>query len=94
MHQGSYDFNMRNSPSIASLKTPVKATKVKFEVHSGKNGYVSCDEMQFFKKNKKNTLEEQLLTVFTDITCSEIKPDVTQEQIEALPEFFKKPASA
>ena len=87
VHQGSYDFNMRNSPSIASLKTPVKATKVKFEVHSGKNGYVSCDEMQFFKKNKKNTLEEQLLTVFTDITCSEIKPD-------ALPEFFIQTASA
>ena len=94
VHQGSYDFDMRNSPSIASLKTPVKATKVKFEVHSGKNGYVSCDEMQFFKKNKKNTLEEQLLTVFTDITCSEIKPDVTQEQIEALPEFFIQTASA
>lgn len=94
VHQGSYDFNMRNSPSIASLKTPVKATKVKFEVHSGKNGYVSCDEMQFFKKNKENTLEEQLLTVFTDITCSEIKPDVTQEQIEALPEFFIQTASA
>lgn len=94
VHQGSYDFNMRTSPSIASLKTPVKATKVKFEVHSGKNGYVSCDEMQFFKKNKKNTLEEQLLTVFTDITCSEIKPDVTQEQIEALPEFFIQTASA
>ena len=94
VHQGSYDFNMRNSPSIASLKTPVKATKVKFEVHSGKNGYVSCDEMQFFKKNKKNTLEEQLLTVFTDITCSEIKPDVTQAQIEALPEFFIQTASA
>ena len=94
VHQGSYDFNMRNSPSIASLKTPVKATKVKFEVHSGKNGYVSCDEMQFCKKNKKNTLEEQLLTVFTDITCSEIKPDVTQEQIEALPEFFIQTASA
>lgn len=94
VHQGSYDFNMRNSPSIASLKTPVKATKVKFEVHSRKNGYVSCDEMQFFKKNKKNTLEEQLLTVFTDITCSEIKPDVTQEQIEALPEFFIQTASA
>lgn len=94
VHQGSYDFNMRNSPSIASLKTPVKATKVKFEVHSGKNGYISCDEMQFFKKNKKNTLEEQLLTVFTDITCSEIKPDVTQEQIEALPEFFIQTASA
>lgn len=94
VHQGSYDFNMRNSPSIASLKTPVKATKVKFEVHSGKNGYVSCDEMQFFKKNKKNTLEEQLLTVFTDITCSEIKPDVMQEQIEALPEFFIQTASA
>ena len=94
VHQGSYDFNMRNSPSIASLKTPVKATKVKFEVHSGKNEYVSCDEMQFFKKNKKNTLEEQLLTVFTDITCSEIKPDVTQEQIEALPEFFIQTTSA
>ncbi len=40
-------------PSIASLKTPVKATKVKFEVHSGKNGYVSCDEMQFFKRTRK-----------------------------------------
>ena len=94
VHQGSYDFNMRNSPSIASLKTPVKATIVKFEVHSGKNVYVICDEMQLFKKNKKNTLEEQLLTVFTDITCSEIKPDVTQEQIEALPEFFIQTASA
>lgn len=94
IHQGSYNFNMRNSPSIASLKTPTKATKIKFEVHNGKNGYVSCDEMQFFKKNKKNTLEEQLLTVFTDMTCSQIKLEVTQEQIEALPEFFIQTASA
>ena len=59
VHQGSYDFNMRNSPSIASLKTPVKATKVKFEVHSGKNGYVSCDEMQFFKKNNDLSPEKR-----------------------------------
>ena len=50
---------MRNSPSIASLKTPVKATKVKFEVHSGKNGYVSCDEMQFFKKNNDLSPEKR-----------------------------------
>lgn len=72
----SYDFNMHNSPSITSLKTPVKTTKVKFEVHSG------------------NTLEHQLLTVFADITCSQIKPEITPEQIEALPKFFIQTASA
>ena len=94
VHQGSYDFNMRNSPSIASLKTPVKATKVKFEVHSGKNGYVSCYEKYTVFSTFRSSEDIQLLTVFTDITCSEIKPDVTQEQIEALPEFFIQTASA
>ncbi len=53
VHQGSYDFNMRNSPSIASLKTPVKATKVKFEVHSGKTDMSVVMKCSSSKRTRK-----------------------------------------
>lgn len=86
--QGTYDFKMKNDPSKVSFKTSVKATGVKFVVKSGLGGYVSCDEMHFFKKNTDRTLEEKLLTVFKDITCAELKDGVTSEDINNLPSNY------
>lgn len=87
--QGSYDFQMQNNSSRIVFSEGVKqVTKVKFEVESGLGGFVSCSEMEFFQQNKDQKLEQQLLTVFTDITCSAVKPEATQEQIQQLPGYF------
>ncbi|WP_308744037.1 M60 family metallopeptidase [uncultured Bacteroides sp.] len=88
---GSFDFGKKNVPSRVNFSTPLKkVTKVMVSVKSGKssnaNAYVSCAEMQFFKRD--NSLEAQLQTVFTDVTCSELRPDVTKEMIDALPGYF------
>ncbi|MCS3022748.1 hypothetical protein NXX12_21410 [Phocaeicola vulgatus] len=61
---------------------------MKFAVESGAGNFVSCSEMEFFQKNPDNKLEQQLLAVFTDITCSELKPEATLEQINQLPGYF------
>lgn len=50
--------------------------------------------MEFYKTNTDKTLDKQLLTVFTDITCTEIKNNVTNEQIQALPDYFVRIAEA
>lgn len=92
--QGEYDFKEQNAPSKVSFPQSIKATGIKFEVSSGMGNFVSCDEMQFFKKNTDKTLDKQLLTVFTDITCTALKPDVTDEAVNALPVYFIRIAEA
>ena len=69
-------------------------TGIKFEVKSGAGNFVSCDEMEFYRYNQENTLEKTLLTVFDDITCSTLKEGVTDEQINALPDYFVRLAKA
>lgn len=86
--QGTYDFKMKNDPSRIVFKEGIKATGVKFVVKSGLGNFVSCDEMHFFQKNTDKTLESKLLTVFKDITCSELKPDVTDKEINKLPNKY------
>lgn len=87
---GSYDFNGQNADSKISFKERKRnVTKIKFLVHSGLGDFVSCDEMEFFKKRDgANEEEQQLLTVFKDLTCSELNDDVTTESIYALPSYF------
>ena len=87
--QGSYNFRMQNAASRVTFSPSYsKVTKIKFSVKSGLGGFVSCSEMQFFQKNPDNKLERQLLEVFTDITCTEVKDDATGAQIQALPGYF------
>ena len=50
--------------------------------------------MEFYRYNQENTLENTLLTVFSDITCSALKEGVTDEQINALPDYFVRLAKA
>lgn len=91
---GSYDFNMQNAPSRIELKdSPKGIAKVKFVVKTGLGGFVSCSEMQFFRKNTEKLLDRQLLAVFSDLTCSTLKPNVSEEAINDLPEYFKQLAT-
>ena len=88
----SYDFQMQDAPSRIVFEEGLKnVTKVKFVVNTGKGdgtgySYVSCSEMQFFAKNRSEN--ETLLTVFTDLSCTELKEGVTDEAIKALPPYF------
>ena len=92
---GDYDFRMQNAPSKVVFKEGLKkVTKIKFSVESGMNDFVSCDEMEFYRKNIASSLDEKLLTVFQDITCSELRKDVTATKINALPGYFARVATA
>ena len=86
---GSFDFHEQNASSRIDFTTTLeKATKIKFVVKNGLNGFASCDEMEFFQRNTSKKLEQLLLNVFTDATCSELKSGVTSKQIDALPGYF------
>ena len=86
---GTFDFKKQNASSRVEFSSTLKnATKIKFAVKSGAGDFVSCDEMEFFQKNTSKKLDAQLLNVFTDVTCVELKPGVTAEQINALPGYF------
>ncbi len=86
--QGSYDFKEQNNPSKVTFNEAIKATAVKFVVHNGRGGFASCDEMHFFQGNTNNTQEDKLLKVFKDITCTEVKEGVTEQDIQALGDNF------
>lgn len=86
--QGSYDFKEQNNPSKVTFNEAIKATAVKFVVHNGRGGFTSCDEMHFFQGNTNNTQEDKLLKVFKDITCTEVKEGVTEQDIQALGDNF------
>ncbi|MDR0961251.1 MAG: M60 family metallopeptidase [Mediterranea sp.] len=86
---GSYDFGMKGTVSQLFFKERMpKVTKVKFEVNSGATGFASCSEMEFYKKNDHPAINDKLLTVFKDITCTELKEGVTDAAIDALPGYF------
>ena len=88
---GDYDFQMKNSPSkVVFTDGLVRPKKIKFVVKTGAGGFASCDEMEFYAKKTGGALEDQLLTVFTDITCSQLKTGVTDAQIDALPGYFSE----
>ena len=87
--QGSYDFKQQNAPSrIVFPQTKKGVTKIKFSVKSGLNNFVSCDEMEFYRYNGETDLDHQLLSVFEDITCTELRDGVDFDQINALPGYF------
>lgn len=91
---GDYDFGKKGTPSQIEIPGSLKPTAIKFEVHSGYADYVSCAEMEFYASSKDKPVEQRLLTVFTDLTCSELKPGVTDEMIDGLDTYFAKVARA
>lgn len=105
----TYDFG--KSGKIHTLDVdniPVGVQAIRFKVLSGNGdnedpdlpegetaGFVECQEMEFYEKTNYRDMNDPLLQVFTDITCTAVKEGVTNEQIEALPgEAFRRIAYA
>lgn len=78
-----YDFQGVSSPTRVSFeKTLVKPKSIKFVVNSGAGdgqGFASCAEMEFYRTNPDNT---NPLTLFTDLTCTQLKAGITMDEIE------------
>lgn len=81
---GDYDFKESSVANRVFFEKGVKATGIKFVVKSGAGNFVSCAEMRFWRRNTDKTFEKKLLTVFKDITCSELKEGVGETQISAI----------
>ncbi|RNC63845.1 M60 family metallopeptidase [Proteiniphilum sp. X52] len=77
-----HDFKGASIAARVSFQKPlVKPKSVKFIIRSGHGdgqGFAACAEMEFYRKNPDNF---DPLTLFTDLTCSELKPGVTAEDI-------------
>lgn len=80
----TYDFAGSKSPSRVEFPEPlIGVSAIRFIVKTGdgdRQGFVSCAEMEFYKKNPE-AFNYSLL--FTDATCSELKPGVTLKDISA-----------
>ena len=86
---GSYNFMGGGSPSVVSFSPALAGpATIEFRVKSGAGagqGFVSCAEMQFFRRNPDNF---DHTTLFTDLTCSRLKPGITPAIIEQVPNIF------
>ncbi|MDE6535596.1 MAG: M60 family metallopeptidase [Muribaculaceae bacterium] len=91
---GDFNFHGSSAPSQVTIPGGKKPTCVKFSVKSGVGNFASCAEMRFFRYNTESSLDRELLEVFTDLTCSELKPGVTSEQIQQLDPAFQLIAEA
>ena len=87
----SHDFGGRSSAAKVEFPTPQIGVKaVRFTVRSGYGdgqGFASCAEMEFYKRNPENF---DYSTLFTDASCSELKAGVTESDIAACPYAFFK----
>ncbi|MDH8701278.1 hypothetical protein M2138_000619 [Dysgonomonadaceae bacterium PH5-43] len=88
---GDYNFaGNSTSSTVRFLETIENVEYIKFSISSGTNGYVACAEMQFFQNNKDAF---DYKSIFTDMTCSELKAGVTINDINNINgDFYKKHA--
>lgn len=85
------NFGGRNSAVRVDFPhSQIGVSEVQFIVKSGsgdRQGFATCAEMEFYKKNP-DAFDPS--TLFTDETCSELKPGVTDQEIENCSySFFK-----
>jgi hypothetical protein len=86
----TFDCGYSGSPTMIAFDQTVRAKSFRIRVKGGKEGYASCAEMEFYTRNAESF---DHATLFTDETCSELKPGVTEAQIDVCPyPFFKNVA--
>jgi len=80
-----FDFMGSGSATKVVFDEPLlNPTAIRFIVNSGSGdgqGFASCAEMEFYRFNTENF---NPLSIFTDNTCSELKPGVTLKEIEEI----------
>ncbi|TDN97126.1 M60 family metallopeptidase [Sunxiuqinia elliptica] len=88
---GDYNFNGSSASSrVTFSKAITKPATIQLVVKSGAGdgqGFVSCAEMEFYRKNPDNF---DFLSIFKDNSCSELKPGITESDVMAISnDFFK-----
>jgi hypothetical protein len=85
----SYDFKGNSEAvRIDFSSTLVNPTQIQFVIKSGSGdgqGFASCAEMAFYRKNPDNF---DYLSIFTDPTCSELKSSISEALIKAVENSF------
>ncbi|MBQ1973283.1 MAG: M60 family metallopeptidase [Paraprevotella sp.] len=82
-------FNLRGSSSASNIyfQNPLmNPTSIKFVVNSGKNNFVACAEMEFYRKRDNDPNH----AIFADDLWTTLKEGTTQEDIDALTNPFCK----
>ena len=75
-----YDFRQTTSPLRVEFEEPLaNPAAIRVVAYSGSGNLVSCNEMSFYATNPE---QFDPTTLFTDATCSELKPGVTEREIE------------
>lgn len=79
---GEYDFEESSSARRVDLGDNGldNVSNIRFTVTSGGGDLVSCAEMGFYQTNAE--YDEIIATLFTDELCTEVRSDVTDEQID------------
>lgn len=85
------DFGgLKDAAKIVFPSKQINVESVRFKVISGAGdgqGFASCAEMEFYKYNADNF---DPFSLFTDRSCSELKPDITDVDIEKCKFVFFK----
>jgi hypothetical protein len=93
---GTYNLNGSGSPYTFNFSEGlVNPDTIRFVVLSGAGdnatGYASCAEMEFYRRNPEVF---DYTGIFADKACSELRPEVNEDSIKAIPQaFFQKLAS-
>ena len=87
-NETNFDFGSKGAVVSFSFDNTIQKPKaVRLIIKSGVNGHASCAEMKFFARNPEGF---DPLTLFTDVTCSKLRSDITEEMIKACTyPFFK-----
>lgn len=82
----TYDFQGYNLPSVVNFSPAIQnPTKIVFKVNTAVRSSVGCSEMEFYKRSASNF---DYLSIFTDQTCSALKPGVTEATVNAIGNTF------
>lgn len=87
----TYDFKGSSGATRVDFPQPqIGVSAIRFTVRSGAGdgqGFASCAEMEFYKKNPANF---DWSTLFADPSCSELKPGITEQEIFGCTHSFFK----
>lgn len=61
---------------------------IRFKVHTGKNNFVACAEMEFYSYNEDE--KKGFSDIFTNDLCYELKKGVTKEQLDTVSNPFAR----
>ena len=78
----TYDFKGSSSATLVEFPAPlIGVSAIRLTIRSGageRQGFASCAEIEFYKKNPEHFNYSEL---FTDVTCSELKNGITEQEI-------------